>query len=92
MTFLYLIGMTIIISRENGWLIIDRKEKDMLLHIFFQDGNNLKAIYIFYPDEGIISQRNDMILLKKKKILRGNVINIISEIYTQQKFKEREKK
>lgn len=59
--------MTIIISRENGWLIIDRKEKDMLLHIFFQDGNNLKAIYIFYPDEGIISQRNDMILLKKKK-------------------------
>lgn len=59
--------MTIIISRENGWLIIDTKEKDMLLHIFFQDGNNLKAIYIFYPDEGIISQRNDMILLKKKK-------------------------
>lgn len=59
--------MTIIISRENGWLIIDRKKKDMLLHIFSQDGNNLKAIYIFYPDEGIISQRNDMILLKKKK-------------------------
>lgn len=85
--------MTIIISRENGWRIIDRKKKDMLLHIFSQDGNNLKAIYIFYPDEGIISQRNDMILLKKKKkILRGNVINIISEIYTQQKFKEREKK
>lgn len=85
--------MTIIISRENGWLIIERKKKDMLLHIFSQDGNNLKAIYIFYPDEGIISQRNDMILLKKKKkILRGNVINIISEIYTQQKFKEREKK
>lgn len=58
--------MTIIISRENGWLIIDRKKKGMLLHIFSQDGNNLKAIYIFYPDEGVISQRNDMILLKKK--------------------------